>query len=304
MTGLASKRDKAFESITTDTKAPVPDQMAFQNAIKRLNELINAHNQRSSDFEGARRETRKELEHCYVAESLQEFEDKERAIKDKQTDLDKLKSDASAINTDITELERDIIEHRRPAEELNADLISYLAHDDLQLTIRDTGYILMRGGVPATNLSEGEKTAFAFLYFLKSLQDKNLKLADSIVVIDDPVSSLDTNSLFSAFAFMKERAKDAGQLFILTHNFGFFRQVKNWFHHLPKQRSPNIAVHPARFYMLESQYDGQGRGADVTGEFCTRANVRETGTRGAEAWPGRSTVQNRSSPCCDRSKSN
>ena len=43
---------------------------------------------------------------------------------------------------------------------------------------------------------------------------------------------------------------------------------------------------------------------DVTGEFCTRANVRETGTRGAEAWPGRSTVQNRSSPCCDRSKSN
>src|ERR1019366_7059898 len=43
---------------------------------------------------------------------------------------------------------------------------------------------------------------------------------------------------------------------------------------------------------------------DVSGEFCTRANVRETGTRGAEAWQGRSTVQNRSSPCCDRSKSN
>src|SRR5664280_2271679 len=40
--------------------------------------------------------------------------------------------------------------------------------------------------------------------------------------------------------------------------------------------------------------------ADVTGEFCTRANVRETGTRGAEAWQGRSTVQNRSSPCCDK----
>src|SRR5450759_3918373 len=44
-------------------------------------------------------------------------------------------------------------------------------------------------------------------------------------------------------------------------------------------------------------------GIDVTGEFCTRGNVRETGTRGAEAWHGRSTVQSRSSPCCDRSKS-
>src|ERR1035437_9591041 len=43
---------------------------------------------------------------------------------------------------------------------------------------------------------------------------------------------------------------------------------------------------------------------DVTGEFCTRENVIETGTRGAEAWHGRSTVRSRSSPSCDRSKSN
>ena len=43
---------------------------------------------------------------------------------------------------------------------------------------------------------------------------------------------------------------------------------------------------------------------DVTGEFCTRGNVRETGTKGAGAWHGRSTVQNRSLRSCDRSKSN
>src|SRR5271165_6606376 len=43
---------------------------------------------------------------------------------------------------------------------------------------------------------------------------------------------------------------------------------------------------------------------DVTGEFCTRENVRETGTRGAEAWHGRSTVRSRSSLSCDKSKSN
>jgi exonuclease III len=43
---------------------------------------------------------------------------------------------------------------------------------------------------------------------------------------------------------------------------------------------------------------------DVTGEFCTRGNVRETVTEGAGEWHGRSTVQSRSSPCCDRSKSN
>ena len=69
-------------------------------------------------------------------------------------------------------------------------------------------------------------------------------------MIDDPVSSLDANALFSAFGYMKERTKDCHQLFILTHNFAFFRQVKNWFHHLKGQRSPNIDKHPARFYAL------------------------------------------------------
>ncbi len=42
--------------------------------------------------------------------------------------------------------------------------------------------------------SEGERTAIAFLYFLKSLQDKSFDLANGIVVIDDPVSSLDANA--------------------------------------------------------------------------------------------------------------
>ena len=44
-------------------------------------------------------------------------------------------------------------------------------------------------------------------------------------------------------------------------------------------------------------------GADLTGEFCTRGNVRETGTKGAGAWRGRNTVLSRSSRSCGRSKS-
>ena len=69
-------------------------------------------------------------------------------------------------------------------------------------------------------------------------------------MIDDPVSSLDANALFTAFGYMKERTRECQQLFILTHNFSFFRQVKNWFHHLTGQRSPNKDKHPARFYAL------------------------------------------------------
>jgi wobble nucleotide-excising tRNase len=51
---------------------------------------------------------------------------------------------------------------------------------------------------------------------------------------------------------MKERTKQSGQLFIFTHSFPFFRLVKNWFHHLPKQGSPHIERRLGRFFLLRS----------------------------------------------------
>ena len=58
------------------------------------------------------------------------------------------------------------------------------------------------------------------------------------------------NALFSAFGYMKERTKACHQLFILTHNFAFFRQIKNWFHHLKGQNKKDVAQRPGRFYAL------------------------------------------------------
>lgn len=89
------------------------------------------------------------------------------------------------------------------------------------------------------------------LYFLKSLKDRRFDLAKGVVVLDDPVSSLDANALYLALGFIRERTKDAAQLFILTHNFTFFRQVRNWFHHLKGQNKKEVAQRQARFYMLD-----------------------------------------------------
>lgn len=113
-------------------------------------------------------------------------------------------------------------------------------------------------------MSEGEKTAIAFLYFLKSLQDKSIKLGECVVVIDDPISSLDSNALFSAFGYMKARVKEAGQLFILTHNFSFFGQVKNWFHHMKGQGGKDMTKRPARFFMLVRNQTTNGSASAIT----------------------------------------
>ncbi|MBX5463366.1 MAG: AAA family ATPase, partial [Steroidobacteraceae bacterium] len=54
--------------------------------------------------------------------------------------------------------------------------------------------------------------------------------------------------LYLAFGFIRNRTQDAGQLFVLTHNFQFFREVRNWFDYENKRNNKNS---PARFYMLD-----------------------------------------------------
>ncbi|MGI6099679.1 MAG: AAA family ATPase, partial [Kiritimatiellia bacterium] len=74
----------------------------------------------------------------------------------------------------------------------------------------------------------------------------------------------DSNALFHAFGFMKDRTKEAGQLFILTHSHSFFRQVKNWFNHLPNQNKKDVNVRPGRFYMLTSNVTGGNRSSSIS----------------------------------------
>ncbi len=96
---------------------------------------------------------------------------------------------------------------------------------------------------------------------MKSLEDKSFSLKDGIVVIDDPVSSLDSNSIFHAFGMMKEKTKDAGQLIILTHSHSFFRQVKNWFNGINRHKPEK--KWPGQFYMLKTGSFGRTRTSSI-----------------------------------------
>jgi wobble nucleotide-excising tRNase len=87
---------------------------------------------------------------------------------------------------------------------------------------------ILRGTAIAKNLSEGEKTAIAFAYFITRVQDGQHKLADSIVVVDDPISSLDANHLFNTYAIIKTQLAACRQLFISTHSFEFHNLIREW----------------------------------------------------------------------------
>lgn len=260
LAALKDKAQKPFQSIERSVE-PVAGNVTV---VSDLNAVISKHNQETDDFQTAISAARTAIEESLVAQSLTEYQQKRNEVDVVSTAFQTALDKATALRAEVRYIENDIEEHRRPADELNADICSYLGRDELTFEIQGSGYQISRNGTPANNLSEGERTAIAFLYFLKSLGDKSFSLKNGIVVIDDPVSSLDSNALFHAFGFMKDRTKDAGQLFILTHSHSFFRQVKNWFNHLPNQNKKDVNVRPGRFYMLTSNVNSGNRSSSIS----------------------------------------
>lgn len=255
---VAAKRDQPFAPAATAIPIPSSMGVSLSDAVAEFNATIEKHNAISADFKARVDEACEKLEASYVAEAQAEFAQRSEAVRSATAALEVVKKQHADVQAKIEGLEREILEHHRAADELTTELRAYLGRDELRFETKGTGYALTRNGEYVAHLSEGERTAIAFLYFLKSLQDKSFDLKNGIVVIDDPVSSLDDNALFSAFGYMKERTKEAGQLFIFTHSFSFFRLVKNWFHYLPGQRKNQIDLRPARFFLLRSRRHADG----------------------------------------------
>lgn len=84
-------------------------------------------------------------------------------------------------------------------------------------------------------LSEGEKTFITFLYFYQLIfgsNDQSKVNTPRVIVIDDPISSLDSNILFIVSNLINQlkqriRNKDSviKQLIILTHNVYFHKEI-------------------------------------------------------------------------------
>ncbi len=89
-------------------------------------------------------------------------------------------------------------------------------------------------------LSDGEKTTLVFAYFLARLKlfYKKEDLKNLVVVIDDPISSLDEQRIYNATCLVAKinqelareklsNEKDRAQVFVLTHNHTFMARLIN-----------------------------------------------------------------------------
>lgn len=91
------------------------------------------------------------------------------------------------------------------------------------------------GSLANHTLSEGEETFISFLYFMqfaKGSVDKDKISNRKIMILDDPISSLDSTILYivssmvkSLIAQIRENSSDIDQLFVLTHNVFFHKEA-------------------------------------------------------------------------------
>ena len=76
------------------------------------------------------------------------------------------------------------------------------------------------------SLSAGDRNTLALALFLSSL-DHNPNLSDTIVVIDDPVSSLDDHRSLTTIQAIRKLASRAAQVIVLSHNKRFLCGIWN-----------------------------------------------------------------------------
>ena len=188
-------------------------QLNSVSAIHGVNVHIRTHNEKSRNFSDAKNEAEEKLRKHYLREIMDD-------IKKYNSDITALTSMIDLLdhgNPDdpddigITGLKHRIDENKNKisqsglaCDEINDEMEIFLGRRELVCEVDEEGYTIRRHGEIARNLSEGEKSAIAFVYFTISLKDRDFDLENGIVVIDDPISSLDSNSLFQAFAFLKE----------------------------------------------------------------------------------------------------
>ncbi len=144
----------------------------------------------------------------------------------------------NSLDAEIKNLSKNVTSIQPTIDEINRLLINYgFINFKIVPATEDGFYQIERedGTIAEKTLSEGEVTFITFLYYLqltKGGRNEESVNEERILVIDDPISSLDSNVLFIISTLVKEIVKkiktaegNIKQLILLTHNVYFHKEV-------------------------------------------------------------------------------
>lgn len=235
--------------------------------IREFNEQIKANNDGVADVGSTKRKFDQVLwEHLayLVQDELLEYKKQDAVLNKKKEEIEKKKRNQK----DLYQKKNEIIKAKA-----KATVDTETAYKNMNQMIMDSGFqgfklqpkrgvknvyeVIRDDGKPAKKLSEGERNFIAFLYFYNLVRgngradsaiigtDGSISDAadrrDKIVIIDDPVSSMDSGTLFIVSAMVRDminichnnveylnleiQGNYIKQIFILTHNAYFHREI-------------------------------------------------------------------------------
>lgn len=246
--------------------------------LEELNELIDEFNiqiKENNDIVNAARTKKKEcteqvweLMAFRVGDTIAKYNSDLEKVLDDQKKIDDAAKKKQAYAMSLAEKINELNKHTVNTEEAIANMNKMLRDSGFQgfsiqehPASKNQYQIVREDGTVADRLSEGERNFIAFLYFCNLVHGSGCTrdaqviitdhgeemitdgrdMRDKIVVIDDPVSSMDSSTLFIVSSLVRqmisiclnnvtlgekpEKGDYIKQIFILTHNAYFHREV-------------------------------------------------------------------------------
>ncbi len=249
---IKKKVDDPALTITLSEISPILDDLT--GIIDSFNALIDANNA-IVDAGPKKRNECTDLVFSLLAFRLKDViaaykqsdAELEKEIKELEAEIQRLSNVLEGVKTALKDLRKNTVETETAKDSIN-NMLRDSGMQGFSLQPKrgvDHVYEVRRpDGTIADNLSEGEKNFIAFLYFYHLVYGSDSADGDTrekIVVIDDPVSSMDSGSLFIVSTLVRQmievcrnnadnrnRTVEGNfikQIFILTHNAYFHREI-------------------------------------------------------------------------------
>jgi len=215
------------------------------NLITQANAEIKKHNDIVANYTTERNKLIKAIWKFIVEEYKSEItkfntgkSGLEKGITALQTQINTKLAEYKTLDTEIKNLSKNVTSIQPAINEINRLLKSYgFLNFEIVPTAEEGFYQIQRedGTIAETTLSEGEITFITFLYYLQLAKggiSEDVVNEERVLVIDDPISSLDSNVLFVVSTLIKELIKNVKaevgnvkQVILLTHNVYFHKEV-------------------------------------------------------------------------------
>ena len=248
---LGNNIEKMKEKITKpENRISIQNISNYADVI--INQLVDANNQivRHNNLVRNHKNESERLKDDIWATCLYQSDSLITAY---QEDMNKLEKDISDILSKISEIEQTINQLKFQIEEKGRNITSvepainkinrylqvygFTGFSIQPAEDRDNYYCIKRNdGTRVENtLSEGEETFLTFLYFMQKVDgaiDKDHVSDKKIIVLDDPICSLDSTVLYIVSSIVqnliqniKKNQCNVSQLFVLTHNIFFQKEA-------------------------------------------------------------------------------